>query len=124
MKPLPRRLSREYYYADHMNAILGIYTDLDEFTDLQKFIGNGELEMITIASILGYGDQGEMILSQVLVAQDLYSITHQDSKSPTILLNAKATSSQAWLWHRRSIYLNFVHHQLALKNNFVTGLPN
>ncbi|GJX39314.1 hypothetical protein Tco_0252617 [Tanacetum coccineum] len=29
------RLSREYYYADHMNAILGIYTDLDEFTDLQ-----------------------------------------------------------------------------------------
>ncbi|GJS57337.1 retrovirus-related pol polyprotein from transposon TNT 1-94 [Tanacetum coccineum] len=25
----------EYYYADHMNAILGIYTDLDEFTDLQ-----------------------------------------------------------------------------------------
>ncbi|GJX69372.1 retrovirus-related pol polyprotein from transposon TNT 1-94 [Tanacetum coccineum] len=28
-------LSREYYYADHMNAILGIYTDLDEFTDLQ-----------------------------------------------------------------------------------------
>ncbi|GKB36180.1 hypothetical protein Tco_0881122 [Tanacetum coccineum] len=30
------RLSREYYYADHMNAILGIYTDLDEFTDLQR----------------------------------------------------------------------------------------
>ncbi|GJY55189.1 hypothetical protein Tco_0446853 [Tanacetum coccineum] len=29
------RLSREYYYADHMNAILGIYTDLDKFTDLQ-----------------------------------------------------------------------------------------
>ncbi|GJX69370.1 integrase, catalytic region, zinc finger, CCHC-type containing protein [Tanacetum coccineum] len=29
------RLSREYYYADHMNAILGIYTDLDEFTNLQ-----------------------------------------------------------------------------------------
>ncbi|GJT63891.1 retrovirus-related pol polyprotein from transposon TNT 1-94 [Tanacetum coccineum] len=29
------RLSREYYYADHMNAILGVYTTLDEFTDLQ-----------------------------------------------------------------------------------------
>ncbi|GKF80035.1 hypothetical protein Tco_0235603 [Tanacetum coccineum] len=28
-------LSREYYYADHMNAILGIYIDIDEFTDLQ-----------------------------------------------------------------------------------------
>ncbi|GKC47159.1 hypothetical protein Tco_1064881, partial [Tanacetum coccineum] len=29
------RLSREYYYADHMNAILGMYTDLDEVTNLQ-----------------------------------------------------------------------------------------
>ncbi|GJZ06292.1 integrase, catalytic region, zinc finger, CCHC-type containing protein [Tanacetum coccineum] len=30
------RLFREYYYADHMNAILGVYTTLDEFTDLQS----------------------------------------------------------------------------------------
>nr|GEV87914.1 hypothetical protein [Tanacetum cinerariifolium] len=29
------RLFREYYYADQMNAILGVYTTLDEFTDLQ-----------------------------------------------------------------------------------------
>nr|GFC34465.1 hypothetical protein [Tanacetum cinerariifolium] len=29
------RLSREYFYADHMNAILGVYTELDEVTDLQ-----------------------------------------------------------------------------------------
>ncbi|GKB91402.1 hypothetical protein Tco_0963674 [Tanacetum coccineum] len=29
------RLSKEYYYADHMNAILGVYTDLDEVTNLQ-----------------------------------------------------------------------------------------
>nr|GEW96135.1 hypothetical protein [Tanacetum cinerariifolium] len=29
------RLSREYYYADHMNAILGVYTALDEVTNLQ-----------------------------------------------------------------------------------------
>nr|GEZ59581.1 hypothetical protein [Tanacetum cinerariifolium] len=29
------RLSREYYYADHMNAILGMYTELDEVTNLQ-----------------------------------------------------------------------------------------
>ncbi|GJU05123.1 retrovirus-related pol polyprotein from transposon TNT 1-94 [Tanacetum coccineum] len=28
-------LSREYYYADHMNAILGVYTKLDEVTELQ-----------------------------------------------------------------------------------------
>nr|GFA04227.1 integrase, catalytic region, zinc finger, CCHC-type, peptidase aspartic, catalytic [Tanacetum cinerariifolium] len=29
------RLSREYYYADHMHAILGFYIDLDEVTNLQ-----------------------------------------------------------------------------------------
>ncbi|GKC71110.1 hypothetical protein Tco_1116993 [Tanacetum coccineum] len=29
------RLSREYYYVDHINAILGVYTTLDEFNDLQ-----------------------------------------------------------------------------------------
>ncbi|GJT22148.1 hypothetical protein Tco_0892085 [Tanacetum coccineum] len=29
------RLSREYYYVDHMNAILGVYTEMDEVTNLQ-----------------------------------------------------------------------------------------
>nr|GEZ31568.1 hypothetical protein [Tanacetum cinerariifolium] len=29
------RLSREYYYADNMNVILGVYTELDEVTNLQ-----------------------------------------------------------------------------------------
>nr|GEW23345.1 hypothetical protein [Tanacetum cinerariifolium] len=29
------RLSKEYYYADHMNTILGVYTELDDVTNLQ-----------------------------------------------------------------------------------------
>nr|GEZ44724.1 hypothetical protein [Tanacetum cinerariifolium] len=29
------QFQREYYYADHMNAILGVYTELDEVTNLQ-----------------------------------------------------------------------------------------
>ncbi|GJS92935.1 hypothetical protein Tco_0799903 [Tanacetum coccineum] len=28
------QLSREYYYANHMNAILGIYTTLDQYLDM------------------------------------------------------------------------------------------
>nr|GEV99393.1 retrovirus-related Pol polyprotein from transposon TNT 1-94 [Tanacetum cinerariifolium] len=37
------RLSREYYYVDHMNAILGVYTELDEdkgiaISELKKLI--------------------------------------------------------------------------------------
>nr|GFC21525.1 integrase, catalytic region, zinc finger, CCHC-type, peptidase aspartic, catalytic [Tanacetum cinerariifolium] len=39
---------------------------------------------------------------------DLYSITLQDTNCPNpICLMAKATSSQACLWHRRLSYLNF-----------------
>ncbi|GKC18168.1 integrase, catalytic region, zinc finger, CCHC-type containing protein, partial [Tanacetum coccineum] len=36
---------------------------------------------------------------------------------------AKATSSQAWLWHRRLSHLNFDTINLLSKNNIVTGLP-
>ncbi|GKF45222.1 retrovirus-related pol polyprotein from transposon TNT 1-94 [Tanacetum coccineum] len=47
---------------------------------------------------------------------DLYSITLQDSTSPNpICLMAKATSSQAWLWHRRLSHLNFQRHQLSFE---------
>ncbi|GJU02738.1 hypothetical protein Tco_1113076 [Tanacetum coccineum] len=35
LKKFQAELDREYYYADHMNAILGVYTTLDEFIDLQ-----------------------------------------------------------------------------------------
>ncbi|GJS33230.1 retrovirus-related pol polyprotein from transposon TNT 1-94 [Tanacetum coccineum] len=55
---------------------------------------------------------------------DLYSITLQDSSSPNpICLMAKATSSQAWLWHRRLSHLNFDTINLLSKNNIVNGLP-
>nr|GFB49070.1 integrase, catalytic region, zinc finger, CCHC-type, peptidase aspartic, catalytic [Tanacetum cinerariifolium] len=52
---------------------------------------------------------------------DLYSITLQDSNSPNpICLMAKATSSQAWLWHRRLSHLNFDTINLLSKNDIVT----
>ncbi|GJU03193.1 retrovirus-related pol polyprotein from transposon TNT 1-94 [Tanacetum coccineum] len=55
---------------------------------------------------------------------DLYSITLQDTSSPNpICLMAKASSSQAWLWHRRLSHLNFDTINLLSKNNIVTGLP-
>ncbi|GJU23305.1 ribonuclease H-like domain-containing protein [Tanacetum coccineum] len=56
---------------------------------------------------------------------DLYSITLQDTTTPNpICLMAKATSSQAWLWHRRLSHLNFDTINLLSKNNIVTGLLN
>nr|GEU87117.1 hypothetical protein [Tanacetum cinerariifolium] len=55
---------------------------------------------------------------------DLYSITLQDTTSPNpICLMAKATSSQAWLWHRRLSHLNFDTINLLSKNDIVIGLP-
>ncbi|GJY07570.1 retrovirus-related pol polyprotein from transposon TNT 1-94 [Tanacetum coccineum] len=55
---------------------------------------------------------------------DLYSITLQDSTTLNpICLMAKATSSQAWLWHRRLSHLNFDTINLLSKNNIVNGLP-
>nr|GEY77099.1 retrotransposon-related protein [Tanacetum cinerariifolium] len=55
---------------------------------------------------------------------DLYSISLQDISSLNpIYLMVKATSSQAWLWHRRLSYLNFDTINLLSKNDIVTGLP-
>nr|GEY07681.1 Gag-Pol polyprotein [Tanacetum cinerariifolium] len=53
---------------------------------------------------------------------DLYSITLQDINSPNpICLMAKATSSQAWLWHHRLCHLNFDTINLLLKNDIMTS---
>nr|GEW94864.1 retrovirus-related Pol polyprotein from transposon TNT 1-94 [Tanacetum cinerariifolium] len=55
---------------------------------------------------------------------DLYSITLQDTNySNPICLMAKATSSQAWLWHCRLSHLNFDTINLMSKNDIVVGLP-
>ncbi|GJY32174.1 retrovirus-related pol polyprotein from transposon TNT 1-94 [Tanacetum coccineum] len=75
------RLSREYYYADHMNVILGVYTDLDEVTDLQcdymealeKCQSTMKFGNDHIAPILGYGDlvQGNITIKRVYYVEGL-----------------------------------------------------
>nr|GEU28904.1 retrovirus-related Pol polyprotein from transposon TNT 1-94 [Tanacetum cinerariifolium] len=55
---------------------------------------------------------------------NLYSITLQVKTSPNpICLMAKATLSQAWLWHHRLSHLNFNTINLLSKNDIVIGLP-
>nr|GEU29078.1 retrovirus-related Pol polyprotein from transposon TNT 1-94 [Tanacetum cinerariifolium] len=55
---------------------------------------------------------------------DLYSITLQDTYFPNLIcLMAKATLSQAWLWHRPLSHLNFDTINLLSKNDIVIGLP-
>ncbi|GKD28456.1 retrovirus-related pol polyprotein from transposon TNT 1-94, partial [Tanacetum coccineum] len=55
---------------------------------------------------------------------NIYSITLQDTSTPNpICLMAKASSSQAWLWHRCLSHLNFDTINLLSKYDIVTGLP-
>nr|GEV75871.1 retrovirus-related Pol polyprotein from transposon TNT 1-94 [Tanacetum cinerariifolium] len=55
---------------------------------------------------------------------DLYIISLQESTSTTpVCLMAKATLTQAWLWHRRLSHLNFDYINLLSKKDIVIGLP-
>nr|GEZ97383.1 hypothetical protein [Tanacetum cinerariifolium] len=56
---------------------------------------------------------------------DLYSITLQDTNYPNLIcLMAKASSSQAWLWHRHLSHLNFDTINLLSKNDIVIHLDS
>nr|GEV09053.1 hypothetical protein [Tanacetum cinerariifolium] len=108
---------------------------------VEKFMGMVKFGNDLIASILGYGDlvQGAVTIKRSTCfirdlkrndlltgsyGTDLYLITLQDTNSPNIIcLVAKATSSQAWLWHRRLSHLNFDTINLLSKNDIVVGLP-
>nr|GEV45336.1 hypothetical protein [Tanacetum cinerariifolium] len=99
---------------------------------VEKFLGTVKFGNDQITPILGYGDpvQGAVTIKRgndLLTCSrgtDLYSITLQDTNSPNLIfLMAKATSSQAWLWHHRLSHLNFDTINLLSKNDIVVGLP-
>nr|GEX91695.1 reverse transcriptase domain-containing protein [Tanacetum cinerariifolium] len=55
---------------------------------------------------------------------NLYTILLQETTSSTLLcLMAKASPTQAWLWHRRLSHLNFDYINLLSKKDVVIGLP-
>nr|GFB87724.1 hypothetical protein [Tanacetum cinerariifolium] len=100
---------------------------------VEKFLGTVKIGNGQIAQILGYGDLKSTCYIRNLKGNDLltgsrgtdlYSITLQDTSSPNpSYLMAKATSFQAWLWHRRLSHLNFDTINLLLKNDIVIGFP-
>nr|GEU54580.1 ribonuclease H-like domain-containing protein [Tanacetum cinerariifolium] len=55
---------------------------------------------------------------------DLYAISLQESTSSTpIYLIAKASPTQAWLWHQKLSHLNFDNINMFSKKDSVIGLP-
>ncbi|GJW11873.1 hypothetical protein Tco_1577700 [Tanacetum coccineum] len=80
--------------SKHMTRNLKLLTNF-----VEKFLGTVKFGNDQIAPILGYGDLGNDLLTGSRGTY-LYSISLQDSTTPNpICLMAKATSSQAWLWH-------------------------
>nr|GEW22869.1 hypothetical protein [Tanacetum cinerariifolium] len=107
---------------------------------VEKFLGTVKFRNDQFAHILGYRDlvQGAVFIKRVYYVEglnhnlfsvgsrgtDLYLINLQDTTSPNpICLMAKATSSQAWLWHHHLSHLNFDTVNLLSKNDIVVGLP-
>nr|GEW74251.1 copia protein [Tanacetum cinerariifolium] len=87
---------------------------------VEKFLGMVKFGNDQIAPILGYGDLGNDLLTGSH-GTDLYSIILQDTNCPNpICLMAKASSSQAWLWHHHLSHLNFDTINLLSKNDTVT----
>nr|GEU46222.1 retrotransposon protein, putative, unclassified [Tanacetum cinerariifolium] len=112
---------------------------------VEKYLGTVRFGNDQFASILSYGDlvQGNITINRVYYIEglnhnlfsgndlltvnrgsDLYIISLQETNSSTLIcLMAKASPTQAWLWHRRLSHLNFDCINLLSKKNVVIGLP-
>ncbi|GKC18901.1 retrovirus-related pol polyprotein from transposon TNT 1-94, partial [Tanacetum coccineum] len=124
----------------HMTGNLKLlYNFVDKYLGTVRF-GNDQF-----ALILGYGDlvQGNITINRVYYVEglnhnlfsgnhlligncgsDLYTVSLQERTSSTpIYLMAKASPTQAWLWHQRLSHLNFDYINLLLKKNVMIGLP-
>ncbi|GJV24323.1 retrovirus-related pol polyprotein from transposon TNT 1-94 [Tanacetum coccineum] len=112
---------------------------------VEKYLGTVHFNNDQFALILGYGDlvQGNITINRVYYVEglnhnlfsgndlltgnrgtDLYTISLQETTSSTpICLMAKASPTQAWLWHQRLSHLNFDYINLLSKKDVVIGLP-
>nr|GEV47147.1 hypothetical protein [Tanacetum cinerariifolium] len=109
---------------------------------VEKYLGTVRFGNDQIAPILGYGNlvQGNITINKKSTCfvrdllgnnlltsnhgSDLYTISLLESTSSTLLcLMAKASPTQAWLWHRILSHLNFDYINLLLKKDVVIGLP-
>nr|GEU59980.1 retrovirus-related Pol polyprotein from transposon TNT 1-94 [Tanacetum cinerariifolium] len=113
-KPKPRNITRKLYERIRLNHnffYIGQFCDADLKVAFRK------------STCYIHDLKGNDLLTGSR-GTDLYSITLQDTDSPNpISLMAKATASQAWLWHRRLSHLNFDTINLLSKNDIVVGLP-
>ncbi|GKE18615.1 retrovirus-related pol polyprotein from transposon TNT 1-94 [Tanacetum coccineum] len=113
-KHMTGNLSLLVYYVEGLNHNLfsvGQFCDADLEVAFQKstcFVRDLQGNNILI------GNRGS----------DLYTISLQETTSSTLIcLMAKASLTQAWLWHRRLCHLNFDYINFLSKKDVVIGLP-
>nr|GFA08459.1 hypothetical protein [Tanacetum cinerariifolium] len=101
---------------------------------VEKFLGTVHFGNDQFAPILGYGDlvQGNITINRVYYVKglnhNLFSVgqfcdADLETSSTPLCLMAKASPTQAWLWHRRLSHLNFDYINLLSKKDIVIGLP-
>ncbi|GJT50874.1 integrase, catalytic region, zinc finger, CCHC-type containing protein [Tanacetum coccineum] len=116
---------------------------------VEKYLGTVHFGNDQFAPILGYGDlvQGNITIKRVYYVEglnhNLFSVgqfcdanlevafrkstcfvrVSETTSSTPICLMAKASPTQAWLWHRRLSHLNFDYINLLSKKDVVIGLP-
>nr|GEX34613.1 hypothetical protein [Tanacetum cinerariifolium] len=103
------RLSREYYYADHMNAILGVYTELDEDLKAQlqdKGIAISELKKL-IEKLKGKSVDTKLEKSSVIRQPNAFK-----SQRPSILGVIPTTS-----FSRPQLKSNPMEYKVMLNNS-------
>nr|GEU41839.1 hypothetical protein [Tanacetum cinerariifolium] len=90
---------------------------------VEKYIGTVRFGNDQFTPIIGYGDLGNDLLTSNR-GSDLYTISLQETTSSTPLcLMAKASPTQAWLWHRRLSHLNFDYINLISKKDVMISFP-
>ncbi|GKC74599.1 retrovirus-related pol polyprotein from transposon TNT 1-94 [Tanacetum coccineum] len=118
-------------FTKHMTSNLKLLCNF-----VEKYLGTVHFGNDQFAQILGYGYlvafwkstcfvrdlQGNDLLTGNR-GSDLYTISLQETTSLTpICFMAKASTNQAWLWHRRLSHLNFDYINLLSKKDIMIGL--
>nr|GEU76643.1 integrase, catalytic region, zinc finger, CCHC-type, peptidase aspartic, catalytic [Tanacetum cinerariifolium] len=94
---------------------------------VEKYVATVRFGNDQFAPILGYGDlvQGNIKINNVYYVEglnhNLFSV--ETTSSTPLCLMAKASPTQAWLWHQRLSHLNFDYINLLSKKDVVIGLP-
>ncbi|GJS73055.1 retrovirus-related pol polyprotein from transposon TNT 1-94 [Tanacetum coccineum] len=120
-------LLQEFFKKEFLCAILFSIDDIDEYFEMEcRCLEKIEeyLEVSFRKSTCFVRDlQGNDLLKGIR-GLDLYIIALQESSSPTLIcFMAKASPTQAWLWHRHLSHLNFDTINLLSKNDIINGLP-